>query len=202
MPTPTIEQLLESVQALAAEVTLLRNQQAGQPVRIDEPDMTEMDDQHLLIHVRQVGGARVDPVVPEGTPYTVTLPATGHTLSVARPDLGEMFVGYCQRVSDQAGGDPKTVGALFLGTARYFAPFGGFKSDGSNWPQAADKFYNMRAYMTDAERAKDDAAKASWEAVYDRMGRGEGRQKQPETPSTPSMPSTPPGNVPADETQL
>jgi hypothetical protein len=130
----------------------------------------EMDANKLLVHVRQVGNARVDPVVGADCPNTVTLPKTGHTLSIPRPDLGEMFIGYCTRVCDQATngkGDQfvGTVGALFLGCDGYFTLSGGtYSADGKDWPAAADCFYNQRAYMSAEEKAKDDAAKAGWDA--------------------------------------
>lgn len=100
-----------------------------------------------------VNGMRADLPCPQGTPDTVTLTQTGHTLSLPMPQKGEMFAGYCGRIAQQAHGDASAVGALFLGVEPYFARFGGFKADGSNWPQAADAFYNPTAYMTDAERA-------------------------------------------------
>lgn len=95
--------------------------------------------------------AYIDPVVPAGTPRTVTPSETGHTLSIARPDKGETFVGYCTRVSDQAtaGTDPKAyqrVGALMLGAGHLFDRWGGFREDGFNWPFAADRFFNGAAY--------------------------------------------------------
>jgi hypothetical protein len=73
-----------------------------------------------------------------------------------------MFIGYCQRVADQAGGDPNTVGALGLGSTYLFDRFGGYRADGSNWPYAADRFYNLRAYMTPEERQRDDQAQQAW----------------------------------------
>lgn len=143
----------------------------------------EVDANQLLVGARQYGNARIDPVVGAGAPTTVTLPRTGHTLSVARTDLGEMFVGYCTRVADQAGGNPGTVGALFLGTQHLFERFGGYRADGSNWPQAADMFYNMRAYMTPEELARDDAAKQGWreydERVQERVKAERQQQPQP-----------------------
>lgn len=198
MTTPSYEALLEAVQNLAAELAAMRN--AKEPVN----PLTEVDERGLLVYARQVGNAIVDPVVPEGTPTTVKMPVTGHVLSVARPDLGEMFMGYCQRVSDQAEGNINTVGALMIGTAKLFKATGGFNPDGSNWPEAADRFYNMRAYMTDAERAADDEAKEGWKRVHDRMRNREGGQGSggQQTPNTPPATTPPSGNVPADEQQL
>jgi hypothetical protein len=120
----------------------------------------------------QVAAPLIEPVVPAGTANTVTLPVTGHVLSIAQPP-GEMFPGYCRRVSLQAAaGDAvkakengNLIGMLFLGTQSVFAPFGGFMADGSNWPQAADRFFNGRAYMTPAELAQADADAAQWAAL-------------------------------------
>ena len=105
------------------------------------------------------------PVVIAATPDTVTLPVTHHTLSLPHPEKGEMFVGYCQRVASQAGGNPALVGMLFSGTQTIFAPLGGYKDDGSNWPEAADRFYNARAYMTPEQLAADDASRAQFGAM-------------------------------------
>lgn len=161
--TPDYQALLDRIAALEARL--------GDPLNVPNP-VYETDLNGLLTHVRMVGNARVDPVVGDDCPGTVFMPQTGHVLSVPRPDLGEMFMGYCQRVSDQAHGNIATVGALVISSSRLFARFGGFKSDGSNWAEAADCFYNLRAYMSVAERAQADAAKESWQAVYDRMRSG------------------------------
>jgi hypothetical protein len=110
------------------------------------------------VQVMAVNGRRVDQPCPQGTPGTVTLAATGHTLSLPEVAKGEMFAGYCGRVYLQCGAQSAdAVGSLFLGTGVYFERFGGFKPDGSNWPQAADFFFDAisggtAAYATEAER--------------------------------------------------
>lgn len=149
----------------------------------------EMDANQMLTHCRQVGNARVDPVVGADCPNTVVLPETGHVLSVPRPDLGEMFVGYCMRTADQTtGGDGKrvldTVGALFLGSAHLFAP-GVYDPKGTNWPRAADKFANIKAYMTPEERARDEQSKqqwADWEVRVQERVKREREQEQGQQP--------------------
>lgn len=138
------------------------------------PNHYEFDAQGLLVAARQTAGGRIDPVVGPDCPNTVVMERTGHVLSVARPDLGEMFVGYCRRVSDQAtmGTDSNavnTLGSLFMGSSWLFDRFGGYQPDGSNWPQAADRYFNMRAYMTPEELARDDASRAQWGQHYENM---------------------------------
>lgn len=132
--------------------------------------MNEVGLNGLLVHARQIGNMTIDPVVDVViTGVTTRMPRTGHILSLPRPDLGEMFMGYCQRVSDQAKGNVATVGALFISSGRLFARFGGYRSDGGNWPEAADCFYNLRKYMTEDELKAADAAAASWGVVHERM---------------------------------
>jgi hypothetical protein len=149
----------------------------------------------LLVFAKQIGNNQVDPILPRGFPGTVTMEKTGHVLSLPHPELGETFVPYCQRVSEQAHGQQVTVGALFAGTAGLFARFGGFKADGSNWPEAADCFYNLRSYMTEAERKAADEAAASWHVVYERMGRARGPKKHGRDPK-PDAPTPDSGEVP------
>jgi len=135
----------------------------------------DVDARRMLVLFRQIGGQRIDPVVGSDYKYGRYLELTKHTLSEPRPDLHEMFVGYVSRVSDQATEGKAdefvgTVGSLFLGSSWLFDRFGGYKEDGSNWHLAADRYFNMRAYMTPAERAEDDAAKAAWADL--RKGQG------------------------------
>lgn len=109
---------------------------------------------------------RIDPIVAAGSPGTVLMAITGHVLSAPRPDLGEMFPGYCERVSLQCGGRIAIIGMLFNGgAAALFAALGGYKADGSNWPEAADRFFNGRAYLDDAGKAQYDAAQAAMAAA-------------------------------------
>ena len=113
---------------------------------------------------------RVDALVPPGTPNTITLPNTGHTLSLpqpnaANPQQGEMFVGYCMRVSGQCHGMIGEVGKLFMGDDYLFAPLGGFKTDGTDWPVAADAFFNPSAYSTPEQIAAAVAAQKQWDAT-------------------------------------
>lgn len=159
-----------------------------------------MDANGLLVNARQFGSTRVDPVVGSDCPNTLTVGETGHVLSIARPDLGESFVGYAMRVSDQAHGDINTVGALFVGADYLFDKWGGFKKDGSNWPFAADRFYNLRAFMSPEEQAKDDAAKAGWVQWGQTV---QNHQNNPPTPAPePVDPPTPVDPLPGDEEPL
>lgn len=134
----------------------------------------------------------IEPLVTPGTAGTVTLPRTGHTLALPQPTR-EGFLGYCQRVSRQVGGLGTDVGALVLGTDWVFARFGGFKPDGSNWPQAADYFFNRRAYMTPEELAKDDQAIAGMAEHNATV-----RRRAPASGGQGSALNTPPGDVPVD----
>ncbi len=142
------------------------------PVTPPVPRMTDAEAaQRMLMLSRTIGGRRIDPVVEAGYPGTLTCPLTGHVLSVPQAAAGEMFIGYCHRVIDQATGGKGndywgSVGGLFLGASYLFDRFGGFKEDGSNWHLGADRFFNMRAYMSPAELAADDAAKAGWAARW------------------------------------
>lgn len=118
-------------------------------------------------------GWRVDDIVPPGTPGTVTLPKTGHTLSLPQPNPadpthGEMLIGYIARVHKQCGSPtfPQGLGALFLGTEGLFAPGKPWDAAGTYWPEAADRFYNREAYMTDAEKAAQAAANQQWDAHW------------------------------------
>jgi hypothetical protein len=149
----------------------------------------EMDANRLLTHVRQVGNMQVAPVVGKDCPDTVVLPETGHVLSIPRPDLGEMFMGYCQRTAAQTTNDDplrvlNTLGALFMGSDYLFAPEH-YKEDGSNWARAADKFANIKAYMTPEEKARDETSKAEWakwDEVVKARAQKEREQQQPKQP--------------------
>jgi len=93
----------------------------------------------------------------------IYLPITGHVFPRPRPDLGENIVGYIQRVGAATGRSTSTTGALFLGTAQLFPHDNGIAAaDGSNWAEAADRWYSARAYLTPEQRAADDAARAQW----------------------------------------
>lgn len=163
----------------------------------------EQDINHMLVHVRAYGNNRVDPLVGPDCPFTVTLPKTGHTLSEPQIGLGEMFMGYCMRVADQAtGGDGDKylpgIGSLFLGTGHLFAktPQGVFNPDGSNWPMAADCYYNMRAYMTPEEKVQDAASQAGWAKWDEEVKARVEKEKNPTPAPAPVGGDLPPGETP------
>ena len=104
-----------------------------------------------------------EPAKPDIGPDDIYLPVTGKVYPRPRPDLGEMFVGYVQRVGAVTGRSTSAVGSLFQGSAHLFVP-GPYNPDGSNWPEAADRYFSSRAYMTDAQRAEADRAAAGWAA--------------------------------------
>ena len=126
-----------------------------------------------------VGGWRVDDIVPTGTPGTETL-ATGHVLSspmpnAASPTDGEMAMGYLFRVSRQCGQDPtlasSQLGRFVLESAALFEKVGGYHPDGLNWPEAADRFWNPVEYFTAAEKADVAKNAVAWAAYTDKMQR-------------------------------
>lgn len=125
----------------------------------------------LVGGVEQGSFSRIDPVVDETCPTAVFLEKTGHYLSIPRPDLGERFPAYAERVSKQCGvnGKPTNIGALFISVSKHFARFGGYKEDGSNWPLVADYYFNRWAYLTDEERANYQAGLDSWRRPFDHM---------------------------------
>jgi hypothetical protein len=119
-------------------------------------------------------GNRVDDRVAPGTPGTVTLQTTGNTLSVPQPG-NEGFAAYAGRIREQAAPAGMTVpynfGDIIYRGDGLFAAFGGYKADGSNWPIAADAYYNPDKYRDPAEaariKAQQDAYNASigWDGV-------------------------------------
>ena len=98
-----------------------------------------------------------EPPVPALGVDDVYLPVTGKVYPRPRPDLGELFVGYVQRVGAATGRSTSAVGSLFLGTGHL-----GDASDPANWPLMASKFFDARAYMTEQERAEADAGVLAW----------------------------------------
>lgn len=155
----------------AAEAAMLGLVSSGIAEQVEESttNLQPVTPASVLVEVRTLADAeRIDPVVPAGTPGTVQCP-TGHVLSLARPDLGEGFWSYLRRVSAQAGGDPDTAAGAQTYGDMLFEVFGGFRADGSNWHLAADRFYNLRAYMTPAELAQDDRARSQWSAIQSNL---------------------------------
>lgn len=151
----------QDLKAGVYDIVLTKIEGAIPPTIAPPESVPQFDERGLLKGGSLYGGYRVDPIVPAGTPRTVTIGLTGHVLSVARPDLGEMMGGYLTRVSAQAHGNPNIVGALMIGGMdTYFSDFGGFKADGSNWPIVADLIYNGKA----ATKADIDAWAAWYEA--------------------------------------
>jgi len=105
-----------------------------------------------------------EPAKPDIGPEDVYLPITGKVYPKPLPERGETFIGYVQRVGAVTGRSTSAVGSLFQGSSHLFSAIGGFKIDGSNWPEAADRFFNARSYLTDAQRAEADRAAAGWAA--------------------------------------
>ena len=159
---------------LAAEKEALANTPLAPPIESGGKVTGKTDLVTMVDDARKLGSTPyIEPIVPAGTAGTVTLPVTKHVLSVPRPDIGEMFVGYVQRVGDQATGGKNeeykaTIPMLFQGTG-YLFDGGVFNPDPSSWPLAADKFYNGRAYMTTEQQAKDAANKAAQAAWLEKL---------------------------------
>ena len=120
-----------------------------------------MDADRIRALIAELQALLNEPVKPGIGPDDVYLPVTGKVYPKPHPERGEMFVGYVQRVGAATGRSTSAVGSLFLGASHLFVP-GPFNPDGSNWPEAADRYFSSRAYMTDAERTAFDAAQAEW----------------------------------------
>lgn len=149
---------------------------------------------------QNVGGRRIDDIVPKDTPGTVYLPKTGHVLSLPQPGPvygeGEMWAGYGNRVQRQCGGTPGDHTGVFMyaGDA-VFRDLGGFKTDGSNWAQAADRWYNPIAYASPEDlaarkRALDlEAAHApgTWAAMDDAYRARAAERAAPPPPADPPV---------------
>lgn len=143
---------------------------SGTPVPLPTSPVYQFDDKNLLIDPAPTynGMLRIDPVVGEDCPHTVKV-KSGHVFSKPRPDLGEKFMAYVARVSAQAGGSTSGIGSLFLGASSYFNKFGGYKVDGTNWPEAADSYFYPRVYMTPEEIAREEKAKQDWADAAERL---------------------------------
>lgn len=178
-----LEKEIRETQAKLAQLNMLRSTRIA--VGMMETPVTatiggvngswEYDEHGLLAKGWTMGAfSRIDPVVDASCPTAVVLEKTGHVLSIPRPDLGEKFPAYAERVSRQCGviGTPTNIGALFISISKHFARFGGYKEDGSNWPLVADYYFNRYAYLTDKEREAYDAGQRSWGAAHERMQHG------------------------------
>jgi hypothetical protein len=102
-------------------------------------------------------------------PDEIYLPVTGNVFPKPIPNTatewplnGELFPGYVMRVGAKIGRSTSATGSLFQGSDHLFVKFGGYKADGSNWPEAADFYFNARAYQTEKERAEADAGVLAW----------------------------------------
>lgn len=126
---------------------------------VSVPTMTS-----AITHVTEAD-RRFDDIVPEGTPGTIKLAKTGHVLSLPLIEQGEWWSGYIVRVYKQCRAFAPQ-GAMNFGDAA-FAPYGGLKDDGSNWPIVADRCYNPDAYASDEVKAQQAAYNASigWDGI-------------------------------------
>ena len=91
-------------------------------------------------------GARIDPVVDADCPSAVAVQDpldASSTLYVSkpRPDLKEMWIGYCIRVSKQCKGTLGRISSAGYHASAVFEKAGGTSSDLSLWPKAAAIFH-------------------------------------------------------------
>lgn len=96
-----------------------------------------------------VGGVavRIDPVVPAGSPNTITMEVTGHVLSLPLPSQGEGLLGYFQRTSLQTGGNAADAGGLMVTAGAYADKFQMDVGNANSWPYVCDYYANTVAYM-------------------------------------------------------
>lgn len=148
--------LHEIVTALRALASQIETAAPGQP--LGAPTLP------AVTFTRDTLGNRIDNVAPTGTPGTVTLPVTGHVLSLPQPRLdaqgkliqgGEMLVGYTLRVGVQCGATLQKAIDMH-GAIAYMES--GLKTYGPTpayWPMEVDEFYNREAYnpVSDADKA-------------------------------------------------
>lgn len=168
------------VVALRELLEILAANPAAEPAPAPAP-MIPLGAPDPAITFKVVGNTRVDDVMPAGTPGTMTMPITGHVLSLptsavaadgtwlGTPGSGEGLIGYCERVCRQCGWDDAVAG---------IAQAGGIQALGSqlpaagrtvaSWPAMADNWYNLAKYskLSTAEQA---AIQASWDDVEARM---------------------------------
>jgi hypothetical protein len=125
------------------------------------PTITTAGGQSIPLAPAQVQGpviAYVEKIVPSGAPGTVTLPLTGHVLSLPRPDLGEALIGYAERVYKQCGADSlANLGGLILSQS-VPAVCGPATGDPvKDYPVVVDAYYNHAAYLTAAQAAYEQS---------------------------------------------
>jgi hypothetical protein len=84
---------------------------------------------------------RVDNKVPPGTPGTVTMPVTGHVLSIPDP-LSEGLIAYAVRVAEQCG--KPSHGGLIIPAGPVTFNDGTLHAD---WPTMVDCFFNRDLYF-------------------------------------------------------
>lgn len=108
------------------------------------------------------GGWYREPRVQDGHPNTVTMPQTGHVLSIPAPHMKENIIGYMIRTSWQTHGNPGVLGALSGMLNATLGKYGYVDSDPSTWPKAADQFFNEFDYMTPQELAEAQRQMAEW----------------------------------------
>lgn len=111
-------------------------------------------------------GLRVDDKVAPGTPGTVTLPATGHVVSLPSAGAGkmggELAMGYQNRVKLQLDAADLVNRANFVlvqGWAPTAQRAGLDTTNLAHWPEIADRVCNASAYQTQAQKDAEALAR-------------------------------------------
>jgi hypothetical protein len=143
-----------------------------------------------------VNGARMEPPIDADCPTGVVTPK-GRVLSRPRADLGEMFMGYCQRISGQLHPeDPglviRALGGLVQSASPVFLKMGGYRADGSNWAEAADRIFHNVDYLTQEEIDAKARSDREWDAHWKKK---EEERNKPAPVTPPVLPPAPPPEV-------
>ena len=167
--------LQDEITAILSNTSLTQAQQAALLSALITPVAVTPAPQSLTVAAPpSVGGVavRIDAVVAPGSPSTITLPVTGHVLSLPLQSQGEGILGYFQRTSHQTGGDAQDAGGLIVNAVDIATKLQMDSGNPSSWPYIVDWYANPVAYMNtyepgaiaagqaqDAKIAAEDAGK-------------------------------------------
>jgi hypothetical protein len=169
--------LQDEITAILSNTSLTQAEQAALLSALITPVAVTPAPQSLTVAAPpSVGGVavRIDAVIPTGTPSTITLPVTGHVLSLPLQSQGEGILGYFQRTSLQTGGNAQDAGGLIVAATDLAHRLSMDAANASSWPYIVDWYANPVAYMNvyepgaiaagqaqDAKIALEDAGKGS-----------------------------------------